>query len=360
MEIIDDQGNVLLAAAGDEDGGRLDLWTPEGCNIMRMSANSNGGDVALWNCQGRSIAGLFANDQGGELSMWNKGGGRSIRLHDSGEGGLLELKKDDQLRASIGGTMLGSALELYDTKKTRITSLSTADDYGYLGIRDQLLLTSTTSRTELTIKDPNDGGMAQIIGEADMSSFSLKGSSGTVKMHVGDETTMPTMALINSEGEMAAHMKIRENGGGALTASTRNGTEVASIRSDGSGNGRVDLSDIDGTLMATMQTLTQRGATLALMSPNGKRACAMAASADGGVLNLSNGQGSPVLVGGIASGRRDGALNLYNQRGIPVISAGSTIGGFGQLSINDDNGHRLITFPQRFESMDAGTKSTDQ
>ncbi len=360
MEIVDDMGNVVLAATGDEDGGRLDLWTPAGCNVMRMSANPNGGDMALWNCQGRSIAGLFANEQGGEISIWNKNGGRSARLHDSGEGGMLELKKDDKLRASIGGTMLGSAVELYDTKDARITSLSTSDDYGYLGIRDRVLLTSTTGRSEMTVKHGDDGSMAQIIGETNMSSFTLKAPSGTVKMHAGDEAMLPTMAVLNSGGQMGAHMKIRDHGGGTLTASTRDGMEVASIRSDGSGNGRVDLSDVQGTLMATMQTLSERGATLALMSPNGKRACAMAASQDGGVLNLSNGQGSPVLVGGIASGRRDGALNLYNQRGIPVISAGSTIGGFGQLSINDDNGHRLVTFPQRFETTEAATRPTDQ
>ena len=360
MEIIDDMGNVVLAAAGDADGGRLDIWTPKGCNVMRISANDNGGDMALWNCQGQSIAGLFANEQGGEVSIWNNTGGRSARLHDSGQGGLLELKKYDSLRASIGGTMLGSAVELFDTKDARITSISTADDAGYLAIRDQLQLASTSSRTQMTLMDEDKTNVAQLYGGADMASLSIKSPTGTVKVHSGDQATPPTMAVINGQGQIGAHMTIREHGGGTLTASSSDGMEVASIRSDESGNGRVDLSDKLGTLMATMQTLSQRGATMALMSPNGKRACALAASENGGVLNLSNGQGSPVLVGGIPAGRRDGALNLYNQRGVPVISAGSTIGGFGQLSINDDNGHRLITFPQRFESTNAGTMPTDQ
>lgn len=355
MEILDNSGNVVLAASSDADGGRLDIWTPKGCNVLRASANENGGDMAIWNCQGRSIAGLFANEQGGEISIWNKDGGRSARLHDAGQGGLLELKKDDRLRASIGGTMIGSAVELFDTKDARITSISTADDAGYLAIRDRFRVASSSTQTELTLTDDSRTHTAQILGATNMASMSIQSTSGTAKMHSGDATTPPAMAVVNGEGNIAAHMTIRKNGGGTLTTSSSDGMEVASIRSDASGNGRLDLSDANGTLMATMQTLAQRGSTLALMSPNGKRACAMAASQDGGVLNLSNGQGSPVLVGGIPSGRRDGALNLYNQRGVPVISAGSTIGGFGQLSINDDNGHRLITWPQRFESTQAET-----
>ena len=60
MEILDNSGNVVLAASSDADGGRLDIWTPKGCNVLRASANENGGDMAIWNCQGRSIAGLIA------------------------------------------------------------------------------------------------------------------------------------------------------------------------------------------------------------------------------------------------------------------------------------------------------------
>ena len=156
---------------------------------------------------------------------------------------------------------------------------------------------------------------------------------------------------------MAAHMSIRDHGGGTLTASAADGTEVASVRSDAKNNGRVDLSGNDGALLATIQAMQGRGATLALMAPNQKTACAMAASEDGGVMNLSNGLGTPVLVGGIASGRRDGALSLYNQRGIPVFSAGSTVGGFGQVVLNDDNGHRIMAWPERYTSSQAAPEA---
>ena len=102
--------------------------------------------------------------------------------------------------------------------------------------------------------------------------------------------------------------------------------------------------------MATMQARPEAGATLALMTPTRQTACALAASATGGVLNLSNAQGVPVLVGGIAAGRSDGALSIANRRGIPVVTAGSTVGGAGQVVLNGEDGHRLLALPQRFTS----------
>ena len=350
MEIVDDSGHVVLAASSDKSGGRVDFWNNQGCNFMRMASNENGGDVAIWNCDGKSVAGLYASASGGELSIWDNQGRRAARTLAGEDGGIYEVMKGDKLLAALKGTMLGSAMELLDNNGDAIVSASTADEYGYLGVGQHVLLASNEEWGAVTIKGDHGHQLLQLKGDTrkQEAMLTLKTSNGSVHLETGNETSLPKVAVHNSNGKLAAHMTVRTEGGGVLTASSSEGTEVASIRSDAQGNGRVDLSDQAGTLLATMQTLPARGATLALMAPNKTTACAMAASEDGGVLNLSNGQGTPVLVGGIASGRRDGAISVYNHRGIPVVNAGSTVGGIGQVVINDDNGHRVLTLPQRF------------
>ncbi|MCH2133316.1 MAG: hypothetical protein MK116_06160 [Phycisphaerales bacterium] len=351
LEVINDDGHVVLAASGDASGGRVDLWTPEGCNIMRLAANSQGGDIALWNCEGRSVAGLYATDNGGEVSIWDSAGSRAARMHPGEHGGAVEVMRDGQARGALQAILTGAALELHDNHGHAMVSASTADQYGSLALGDRLRMTSDDIRSELTIRGADDKDIVTLRGtKTNDALLQLHSENGAVRLQTGEGDLLPKAALSNSKGQVTAHMTIRDHGGGTMTAAAADGTAVASIRADKTGNGRVDLSDESGTLMATMQTRSQRGATLALMAPNEKTVCAMAASADGGVLNLSNGQGVPVVVGGIAASRRDGAISVFNQRGIPVVTAGSTIGGIGQLDLNDENGHRLLSLPQRHAS----------
>lgn len=346
LEIVNDTGHVVLAAASDRTGGRIDLWTPEGCNVMRLTSNEHGGDLALWNCQGRSVAGLFATELGGEATIWDNQGEVSVRVREGKTGGLIDLMESGTSRCMMYATDSGGQLDLIDMKG-KATFMAYSDlDTAHIAM-DRLHITGTGTSSSLIMTSERDTPTVSI-KNGPGAALHLAGSNGQVTMDVPVGEVMPTIAIRNTGGLSVAEMTLREHGSGSLAASTATGQQVASLRADKSGNGRIDLSDESGTIMATMQTLAQRGATLALMAPNGNNVCAMAASETGGVLNLSNSQGSPVLVGGIPTGRRDGALSLYNQRGIPVVTAGSTVGGIGQLTLNDDNGHRVLALPQRF------------
>ncbi|MEE2907070.1 MAG: hypothetical protein VX527_04475 [Planctomycetota bacterium] len=346
LEIVDNAGHVVLAAASDRTGGRVDLWTPEGCNVMRLTSNEHGGDLALWNCNGRSVAGLFATEQGGEATIWDNQGEVSVRVREGKTGGLVDLMESGTSRCMLYATETGGQLDLIDLKGTPTLMAYSDLDTAHIAM-DRLHMTGTATKSSLIMTSENDTPTVSI-KNGPGAELHLAGSTGHVTLEVPAGDVMPTIAIQNADGKTVAEMALREHGSGSLAALTAAGQQVASLRADKSGNGRIDLSDESGTIMASMQTRAQRGATLALMAPNGNNVCAMAASETGGVLNLSNGQGSPILVGGIPTGRRDGALSLYNQRGIPVVTAGSTVGGFGQLILNDDNGHRVMALPQRF------------
>ncbi|MAT81918.1 MAG: hypothetical protein CMJ29_09790 [Phycisphaerae bacterium] len=350
LEIVDHTGNVVLAASADDLGGRVDFWNNEGCNFLRLAGNEQGGDVAIWNCDGKSVAGLYANATGGELAILDNQGRRAARASSSSDGGVLQVLHGNTTLASLHGTGSGSVLGLHDKDGTIRINASSNGDSGALEIGGHLHLHANADSAALIMKRQDDHELLHLMSDPreNMAEVRLHSDNGEVVLSTGRDSRMPEAAVVNSMGEQVAHMTVRSEGGGAVVASAPDGTDVASIRSGAQGSGRVDLSDTSGNIMATMQTLPSRGATLALMSPNKKTACAMAASEDGGVLNLSNGQGTPVLVAGIASGRRDGAISVNNNRGIPVVTAGSTIGGTGQVVINDDNGHRIVALPQRF------------
>ena len=350
MEIIDAQGNVVMAASGDANGGRLDVWKSDGCNALRIGANANGGDVALWNCQSKTVAGLFASESGGELAIWDNNGGRSARIHDSGTGGSIELLQASKPRAQLAATINGGMMGLMDLQGQPSLMANSKESHASLELHHGLTLHGHQDGGQLSMGHGTDHAPLMLsTGDDGEAGLTLNSSTGGVSIAIGDET-MPPVEVHNTQGESVATMTLRDTGGGSLSAAADDGTAVASLRADAMGNGRIDLSDQTGTLLATMQTLEKRGATLALMGPNQKPVCAMAASGNGGALNLSNAQGVPIVVAGMTEGRRDGAISIFNQRGIPVLTASNGVGGAGQLTFNDDNGTRVLELPQRYDT----------
>ena len=60
LEIVNDAGEVMLAASSGQSGGQLDVWNNRKNNIARLGANAFGGDLAIWNLSGNSVAGAWA------------------------------------------------------------------------------------------------------------------------------------------------------------------------------------------------------------------------------------------------------------------------------------------------------------
>ena len=358
MEIIDSKGNIVLAASGDASGGRLDVWKSDGCNALRIGSNEHGGDIALWNCQSKTVAGMFATDSGGELAIWDNNGGRSARVHDTGTGGAIELLQASKPRAHLAATANGGTMGLMDLEGQPSLVADSMASHASLQLHHGMTLHGHQHGGMLSMGHGTDHVPLMLsTGDDGQAGLTLTSKMGAVSVATADQT-MPTVEVHNTLGESVATMTLRDTGGGSISAAADDGTAVASLRADAMGNGRIDLSDQSGTLLATMQTLEKRGATLALMGPNQKPACAMAASSNGGALNLSNAQGVPIVVAGMTEGRRDGAISIFNQRGIPVLTASNGVGGSGQLTFNDDNGIRLMELPQRYTAVDGANGDT--
>ncbi len=60
LEVVDNEGRLVLAASAGANGGQLDLWSPAGTNVLRASANEHGGDLAIWNNGGTNDFAVLA------------------------------------------------------------------------------------------------------------------------------------------------------------------------------------------------------------------------------------------------------------------------------------------------------------
>ncbi|MDG2292614.1 MAG: hypothetical protein P8L37_08130, partial [Phycisphaerales bacterium] len=119
LEIVDDQGKVVIGLSANATGGQLDVWNTASRNVIRLSANEQGGDFALWNNAGESVVGAWASPEGGVMATWNAEGKRATRL-DSAQGrGRFSLHAGTTERAvELLATEHGGAMSTYyDTGK---------------------------------------------------------------------------------------------------------------------------------------------------------------------------------------------------------------------------------------------------
>ena len=164
-------------------------------------------------------------------------------------------------------------------------------------------LDSSPGRDAFRFESGDTGSLAAIREDMEQGSmFNLLSTSGQVTMVSGTMNTAPSIDLYNNAGELSAQATVRSkgSGGGSFQISNAQGERVAILRSDLEGNGRLDLLDTAGHLLASLQTRQGSGATLALLSEFGKTVCALAGTNDGGILNLMNRTGVPVVSAGSA------------------------------------------------------------
>jgi len=156
-----------------------------------------------------------------------------------------------------------------------------------------------------------------------------------------------TFSLWNNQGEERSQFS-----SGALTLSGENaslhiqneqGNPVAVVASDPQGHGRFQIADTNGAVVSEMKMIPNMGGGMIVNTVTGKQMGVLAATDNGGKLNLMNNQGVPIFIASPTSSQ-GGALSVLNARGIPVIlmtTDGSQSGLF-EIFDEDGNGARRI------------------
>lgn len=326
LQIVDADGNLVLALGSDGSAGRLDLWSADGRNLARLGGNEHGGDFNLWDRGGDAVAAAWATDSGGRLATWHPARSTSAILAAGGDDDApsLSLNADE-------GTFRAQA-----------------------GRRPGVFATSSAG-----------GGAALDVAES-TGQISLRG-------HTGEPTF-----LARASGEQAARLVLGAERGPRITlgfagqdAGLDLNTNRGVIRIGTVGEGvvaavarpdqrdRVQLAagpaaapslDILGGLqpVARLGQDPGQGGAMRLYDASGDTAAAIAARDGAGLLNLFNDRQVAVVKAGVSPAGRGGAIAVHNARGLPVVAAQSTEADEGRIRVADADAARArVVDPSR-------------
>jgi len=183
----------------------------------------------------------------------------------------------------------------------------------------------------LALSGATFGGQIDIWNRAEQNLLRLGGSS-----HGGD------LALWNKSGVNVFGAYATRDGGMA-SVWNNDGRQVFSASSKTDGGGQIDLGNKSGQTVATLNTIPDVGAALAIRSDIGQKMLIIGAHEHGGAINLWNARGVPMFVAGFADDLQSGQVTLRNAMGVEVFKAGVNEDGGGLITLLNDEGRKPRT-----------------
>ena len=205
--------------------------------------------------------------------------------------------------ASLGQTTDGGRLDLYNHNGTNL-----------------LRLASTQAGGDVALWDANGTNIAGIWSDNDGGSFSLWNAQG-------EERSQFSSGALTLSGKHAS-----------LHINNEHGHPVAVVASDPEGHGRFQIADAKGQVVSEMRLIPGFGGGILVNAPNGNQMAALAATDQGGRLNILNKNGVPVLIAS-STANQGGAMSINNERGIPVMMSVTTDSQDGLIELYDGNGN---------------------
>jgi hypothetical protein len=234
-------------------------------------------------------------EEGGAMFLNGAGGkGSSLRAEAGAAGAVLSMRRADGGIGMMAGIAQGAAvLSMQNQSGKEILFAGGADDQtGTLRVADaagnECAALMASNGGHLMVKD-GAGAMAATIASAGA------GKGGAFQ-------------VLNGSGAPALVMDSKDDGGGRLMVGTATGAPA--FIAEASGNA--------GTLAAYMQE---------------RRVAAIGAGKSGGLMNLLDGMGRPVVVAGAAEDADGGAVSVRNARGIQIGRLGVDAAGAGELAV---------------------------
>lgn len=280
LEVLDASGKLVFAATAGAQGGQMDLWNAAGRNVMRASVNPSGGDLAIWNTTGTNVFGAFATATGGETAVWTSEGHRRVRVVGDDRGGRVEVYgAAGNLSLAMAGADSGGALEVVNAQ----------------------------------------GGMAAKIAAE---------TGGGVARFFSDQSQEVLAAGVNTDGT-----------GGVLHVANSQGDAVVTASVESGGCGQLDIFNASGGSDCSLISVKDLGGSIAVSSA-GKRMFAVTSRPQGGLLNVMNSAGIPVVIAGYAEDGRGGAVSVKNGRGVQVLTAATNETEGGTVTVFDADGRK--------------------
>jgi hypothetical protein len=331
LEIVGEGDKVVLLAHAAETGGQMDVWSKGGANTVRIASNDQGGDVAVWNAGGKPVGGLFATELGGRIEVGDSDGkplatvargeeggalilsgagdaARSMRAEAGAAGAVISMRRADGEIGLIAGVAQGaSVLSMKNSNGKEILYAGGATDQtGVVRIAD-------AAGNENAALVAGDGGR-----------LILKDGAGAVAASIASAGAGKggMLELLNGKGSVAVSADSKEDGGGRFMVGTSSGAPAFMAEATGQA----------GTMGAYL---------------NERRIAAMGAGQNGGLLNLFDLAGQPIVVTGAAPDGDGGALSVRNTRGVQIARIGVDSASAGEVAVYNStaNVKKVIAAP---------------
>jgi hypothetical protein len=303
FEVVDANNRVVFLAAVGEHGGQVDLWGPAGANVVRMGANAQGGDLAMWNSRGQLVTGMYA----------------------TGEGGRVETNTTDgSMTAMLATNERGPAFALADADGRPLFAAAAAE--GSVGVS----VRSTDGRELVAMgAAAGKGGVMRVADAAGVP---------VVQLASGDDGGTVTCAT--RAGTRAATLGVMApDAGGSMVLYAPGGTETVTAQARTDAGAQITLGRSAEEPTVVLQTGAADAPMLSLMS-GGLRLVGLGATTTGGLLNLGNASGTPVVVVGAAADADGGAMSLRGGQGQQLVRVGIDKVGAGEVAVYDGPGLR--------------------
>ena len=359
LEIIDEAGHIVLAATADDQGGRLDLWSPEGANVTRLSVNGSGGDIAVWNAAGDTVAGLWATEPGGAMGTWTNGGMKSVSIASDADGGRFSIHNtDEQESVRISSTDL-QLLDPSGTERTVMQPGSTAM-HGQNG-EPRIVMAAGTAAPSLTLTHADGGVVSASIdasgGRIDLGSTDARQRLDRTGMYITDGEVHASMILTGGTSSIHTPAQVLRLDEHALTLTRGEDNLLRVASSDGHGtlllrgaHGQVELqaglassvavSGQDAELMLsgdeTESVTLASGATQPVLQTSDE-AIALHALKGAGRLMLGGGESGRVRLTGGADGAA-ASVDVLAPGGTRLATLSTTSEGHGLVAASDQKG----------------------
>ena len=303
FEVVDSSNRVVFLAAVGEHGGQVDVWGPGGANVVRMGANPQGGDLAMWNARGQLVTGMYATEAGGRVETNTT---------------------DGSMTAMLATNERGPAFALADAEGRPLFAAAAAE--GSVGVS----VRSAEGR-ELV-------AMGAAAGKAGVMRVADSAGVPVVELTSGDDGG--TVTCTTRAGTRAATLGVvAPDAGGSMVLYAPGGTQTVCAQARTEAGAQITLGRSAEEPLVVMQTGAGDSPLVSLMS-GGLRLAGLGATANGGLLNLANASGTPVVVAGAAADADGGAMSLRGGQGQQLVRMGIDTVGAGEVAVYDGPGLR--------------------